>query len=62
VLEQVGRHRAALPIKMAHRGFKVGGVPQHDRAGDQIECAGAVSLGLQAVIADAAGAMERSRA
>lgn len=62
VLEQVGRHRAALPIEMAHGGFEVGGVPQHDRAGDQIERAGAVSLGLQAVVADAADAMEEDRA
>lgn len=58
LLEQVGRHRATLPIEVTHGGFEVGGVPQHDCVGDQIERAGVVSLGLQAVVADAAGAME----
>lgn len=47
---------------MAHGGFEVGGVPPHDRAGDRFERAGAVPLGLQALVADGAGAMEEDRA
>lgn len=62
MLAQVGRHRAPLPIEVTHGGFEIGSIPQHDHAGDRIEHASAVPLGLRAVIADAHGAMEEDRA
>ena len=61
MLEQV-RDRPPLQFDVLHHGFEIGGVPQYDGPGDQIERAGAMSLRLQAVGASMAGTVEKDRA
>ncbi|KDE19010.1 hypothetical protein BJI49_10125 [Acetobacter pasteurianus] len=62
MLEQIRRNGSSLTFEMPHCGSEIGGVPQYDGAGDEIERARPMSLGLQSVIADPAGAMEKDGA
>ena len=62
VLEEVGRDGSPLAFEMPHCGFKIGGVPQDDSTGDEVERAGSMALGLQSMITDTACAMEEDSA
>lgn len=61
MLEHVGRHRAALTLEVPHDGLKVGRVPQHDCARDEVERARAMALSLNSLVANPTCTMEEDR-
>ena len=61
VLEQLGLDLFPLALQMAQRCLQVGRVPQDDGPRDQIEGACPISLSLNPMVANPAGAVKEDR-